>query len=467
MLHLLGKPYHNCDKRTRRSFLLAGALGIGGLKLSDLLRAEASAGISSSGKSIINIHLDGGPPQMDMIDMKPQAPLEVRGEFRSIPTAIPGFQINELMPQMARSARDFSFLRSLVGADNRHDAFQCQSGFSAKDLQNIGGRPAMGCVLNQRFSGHADVPTFVDMMQGRPLVRNSARPGFLGPAYQPFRPDISQMFSRPLEEAMKGELAALGQNHTTELELHASIDAKRLQARDVLLSRLDRIRREIDDQGMMEAMDQFHQQAAGILTSGTLANALDVSREDPAVMQKYITNPTGVQRFSTNDDEQATLKLLLARRLIDAGVRCVGVSFSDFDTHTGNFKRLRHILPILDHGLNALVTDLRERGKLDDVLIVIWGEFGRTPKVNAKAGRDHWPRVAMGMMAGGGLQHGQVIGTTDRWAGEVTSRAIHYQDVVATLYHHLGIDALATTITDPSGRPQYLLDRGQPIRELI
>ena len=130
--------------------------------------------------------------------MKPQAPLEVRGEFRSIPTAIPGFQINELMPQMARSARDFSFLRSLVGADNRHDAFQCQSGFSAKDLQNIGGRPAMGCVLNQRFSGHADVPTFVDMMQGRPLVRNSARPGFLGPAYQPFRPDISQMFSRPL-----------------------------------------------------------------------------------------------------------------------------------------------------------------------------------------------------------------------------------------------------------------------------
>ncbi|MCP4189110.1 MAG: DUF1501 domain-containing protein [Planctomycetaceae bacterium] len=467
MLHLLGEPRQNCDKLTRRSFLLAGAIGIGGLKLSDLLRAEALAGISSSNKSIINIHLDGGPPQMDMIDMKPQAPLEIRGEFRSMPTAIPGFHINELMPKIARSARNFSFLRSLVGADSRHDAFQCQSGFSAKELQNIGGRPAMGCVLNQRFSGDADVPTFVDMMQGRPLVRNSARPGFLGPAYQPFRPDISQMFSRPLEEAMKGELAALGKNHTTELTLHASLNAKRLQARDVLLNQLDRIRREIDDQGMMDAVDQFHQQAAGILTSGTLANALDLSREDPSVMEKYTASPTGIQRFSTSDDEQATLKLLLARRLIDAGVRCVSVSFSDFDTHSSNFKRLRHILPILDHGLNALITDLSERGKLDDVLIIVWGEFGRTPKINTQAGRDHWPRVSMGMMAGGGLQHGQVIGATDRWAAEVTSRAVHYQDVLATLYHHLGIDALATTITDPSGRPQYLLDHGQPIRELI
>ena len=467
MLHLLGPPRHSCDKITRRSFLVAGALGVGGLTLADLLRAEAVGEMTSRGKSIINIHLDGGPPQMDMIDMKPSAPLEIRGEFQSTPTAIPGFHVNELMPQIAKSARDYSFLRSLVGADNRHDAFQCQSGFSAKDLQNIGGRPAMGCVLNQRFGNESAIPTFVDMMQGRPLVRNSARPGFLGPAYQPFRPDISQMFSRPLEQAMKGELAALGQDHTTELTLHASIDAKRLQDRDALLGQLDRVRREIDDHDMMKAVDQFHQQAAGILTSGALAKSLDLSSEDPSIMQNYVAKTTGIRRSSTSEDEQSMLKLLIARRLIEAGVRCVSVSFSDFDTHSGNFKRLRHLLPILDHGLNALVTDLRERGMLNDVLIVVWGEFGRTPKINANAGRDHWPRVAMGIMAGGDLQHGQVIGSTDRWAGEVMSRPIHYQDVLATLYHHLGINASATTITDPSGRPQYLLDRGQPIRELL
>ena len=160
------------------------------------------------------------------------------------------------------------------------------------------------------------------------------------------------------------------------------------------------------------------------------------------------------------------MKLLIARRLIQAGVRCVSVSLSDFDTHSGNFKRLRHLLPVFDHGLNALIDDLREQNMLDDVLIVAWGEFGRTPKINGNAGRDHWPRVAMGMMAGGGLRHGQVIGATDAWAAEVTSRPVHYQDVMATLYQHLGIDARTTTVMDPTGRPQYLLDRGEPISEL-
>lgn len=216
----------------------------------------------------------------------------------------------------------------------------------------------------------------------------------------------------------------------------------------------------------MDAMDQFHRQAAGILTSGDLADALDVESEDPKTIAKYIAPTTGVGRSSTSEDERSMLKLLIARRLIQAGVRCVSVSFSDFDTHSGNFKRLRHLLPVFDHGLHALTDDLRELGMLDDVLIVAWGEFGRTPKINRNAGRDHWPRVAMGMMAGGKLRHGQVIGETDRWAGEVTSRPVHYQDVLATLYHHLGIDALATTIMDPTGRPQYLLDRGVPIEEL-
>lgn len=212
MIEFHGPPKRtHCDGIARRSFLIAGAFGIGGLSLADLLRAEATSGRGGSQRAIINIHLDGGPPQMDMIDMKPEAPREVRGEFSSMPTSIPGFRINELMPRTAAAARELTFLRSLVGAENRHDAFQCQSGFSAKDLESIGGRPAMGCIVNHLMTNVAGTPTFVDLMQGRPLVRNSARPGFLGPAFQPFRPDISKMFSRPLEEAMKGELAALGQ----------------------------------------------------------------------------------------------------------------------------------------------------------------------------------------------------------------------------------------------------------------
>ena len=456
----------HCDGIPRRSFLLAGALGFGGLSMADLFRAEAAAGIRGSHRAIINIHLDGGPPQMDMIDMKPQAPREVRGEFDSMATSIPGFRVNELMPRTAKAAQELTFLRSLVGAESRHDAFQCQSGFGAKDLESIGGRPAMGCIINHLTDGETSLPAFVDMMQGRPLVRNSARPGFLGPAYQPFRPDISQMFSRPLEEAMKGELAALGAGHTTALKLHASINASRLQDRDSLLHQLDRVRRQVDQSGMMNAMDRFHQQAAGILTSGDLAKALDLENEDPKVVEKFIAESTGVNRSSTSEDERSMLKLLIARRLIQAGVRCVSVSLSDFDTHSGNFKRLRHLLPVFDHGLNALIDDLREQNMLDDVLIVAWGEFGRTPKINGNAGRDHWPRVAMGMMAGGGLRHGQVIGATDAWAAEVTSRPVHYQDVLATLYQHLGIDARTTTVMDPTGRPQYLLDRGEPISEL-
>ena len=183
MLTFATGKFRHCDGLSRRSFLKAGALGIGGLSFADLLRAEATAGVGSSNKAIINVHLDGGPPQMDMIDPKPDAPIEYRGEFKSIRTAIPGLHLTELMPRMAKAAGKFAFLRSLQGSAGRHDAFQCQSGYSFKELQSIGGRPAMGCVLSKLLATPKDTaPTFVDIMQGRGLVRNSTRPGFLGPA---------------------------------------------------------------------------------------------------------------------------------------------------------------------------------------------------------------------------------------------------------------------------------------------
>ncbi len=456
---------------SRRGFLTAGATGLAGLSLVDLLRAEETLGIRSSRKSVINIHLDGGPPQMDMIDPKPEAPAEVRGPFRPIETTLPGLRVTELMPRTAKLAERFVFIRSLVGADSRHDAFQCQSGFTTKAMSSIGGHPAMGCVLTKLLGSAKDpVPTFIDLMQGRPLVRNSARAGFLGPSYRAFRPDLSKMFPRELEPAMKGELQRLGKGHQTSLVLSEDLTSDRLSSRLRLLGRFDRLRREVDASGMMVAMDRFHQQAVGILTSGSFADALDISKESPEIVERYTPPPSKVANrggSKHSEDHKSARKLLLARRLIEAGARCVSVSFSDFDTHSKNFPRMRHLVPIVDHAICALVTDLEQRGLLDDVSIVIWGEFGRTPKVNGNGGRDHWPQVGMAMLAGGGMRTGQVIGATDRNAGAATERPVHYQEVFATLYHNLGIDLASTTILDPTGRPQYLLDRSKPIDDLV
>ena len=455
---------------TRRHFLTAGAIGFGGLTLADLLRAEASAGVGSSNRSVINIHLDGGPPHMDMIDLKPEAPREIRGEFRPIPTRIPGLHVCELLPKVASIADRFVFIRSLVGAANAHNAFQCLSGFDEKSLRSIGGRPAMGSILARLRGSDSDAaPPFVDLMQGRPLVRNSARPGFLGAAYGPFRPDISRMFARPLEEGMKRELAALGKDHKTELKLDERLTARRLRGRMGLLEQLDRLRREVDSSGHMEAMDRFARQAVGILTSGRFARAMDFTLEDPRSLERYtLPGSRRVARHAHSEDSGSTRKLLLARRLIEAGVRCVSVSFSDFDTHSDNFPRMRHLLPIIDHGIHALITDLEDRGLLGDVSVVIWGEFGRTPRIDGKTGgRHHWPGVGMAMLAGGGMKVGQVLGATDRQAAAAVSRPVHYEDVLATLYHNLGIDLATTTLTDADGRPHYLLDRGRSIREVV
>ncbi len=469
MFTFFGKPYRHCDGITRRHFLTAGALGMGGLTLADILRAEAAAGKGTSGKAIINIHLDGGPPHLDMIDLKPDAPIEVRGEFKPIPTKIPGLQIGELMPKLAGIADKFAFIRTLVGSAGAHDAFQCQSGFPASDLRSLGGRPALGSVVAKLCGSSADTaPPFVDLMQGRPFVRNSARPGFLGPTYNPFRPDISKMFARELEPGMKKELAARGGNHAIQLTLIDGLTPERLNDQARLRTAFDSARRGLDASGSMEAMDRFTQQAASILTSGRFAAAMDLSKEPAKIRERY-TPPVASngKRFYTSEDGTAALKLLLARRLIEAGVRCVSVSFSDFDTHANNFGRMRQLLPIVDHALHAFVTDLDERGLLGEVVIVVWGEFGRTPKINKNAGRDHWPEVSPAFLAGGGLKGGQVIGATDRQGGRVVSRPVRFQDVFATLYHTLGIDPSTTTLSDPNGRPQHLLDRGEPIRELI
>jgi hypothetical protein len=276
------------------------------------------------------------------------------------------------------------------------------------------------------------------------------------------------MFSRLLEEGMKRELAAKGADHATSLALMDGISIDCLHDRLALLHEFDRFRRDLDGSGMMHAMDGFTQQAAGILTSGRFAEALDLGKEDPRVVARY-SLPEGASPDQVGTSEGASWpkKLLLARRLIEAGVRCVSLSLSDFDTHSANFTRLRRILPLLDHGLAAFMSDLAEKGMADDVSIVAWGEFGRTPMVDVKtAGRHHWPNAGMALLAGGGMRTGQVIGQTDRQGGEVVSRPVTYQDVLATVYHNLGIDLSSSRLTDPSGRPQFLLDAGQALREV-
>jgi hypothetical protein len=455
---------------SRRDWLTIGSAGLAGLTLSNLLRAEQRHGSTTGPKAVINIHLDGGPPQLDTIDLKPLAPREIRGEFTPIDTRLPGVQICELLPELAAIADRFAWIRSLTGSAGAHHAFQCQSGFTDKDLQSLGGRPAFGCVVSKLLGRTEDpTPAFVDLMQGRPLVRNSARPGFLGPASQPFRPDLSQLFPRELEPAMQGELKRLGGEHQISLTLHAELTPSRLTTRRQLLTDLDGMKRDIDGSGMMAAMDRFGEQAVSILTSGRLADALDPEREDPRAAARYdLRSSPGGEPSYTSDGPGATRKFLLARRLIEAGVRCVSLSLSDFDTHSNNFTRMRNLLPILDRGLSALVLDLEDRGMLDDVLIVAWGEFGRTPRIDANTlGRHHWPQVGPAILAGGGLRMGQVIGATDREAAAVTERPVHYKDIMATLYHHVGLDPHRTMLIDPQGRPQHLLDTGAALRELV
>jgi len=432
MLTIFGRRGRFCDGVSRRGFLQIGALGFGGLTLADLFRAEAGAGSPRSGKAIINVYLPGGPSHIDTFDPKPDAPREFRGEFNPIDTRVPGIQICEHLPRLAGLMDKLAIVRSLTGLRDEHTPNQTETGWSAQDLVSVGGRPSIGAVM-AKLSGpsQGDAPTFVDL-------NGHTRPGFLGQVYSGYRPD--------------------GQGRSN-LNLNG-VTIERLHDRQRLLSGLDRIRREVDGSGMMTAMDSFAERAVSVITSGRLADALDLTKEDPRIRARYNLSRNGRQ-------EQENDRFLLARRLIEAGVRCVSLSTGGWDTHGNNFEILKNQLPRVDQGLSSLIEDLEAHGMLDDVTILVWGEFGRTPRVNGGAGRDHWPYAASVLMAGGGLRMGQVIGATNVRGEAPQDRPVHYQEVFATLYHNLGIDPRYTTLIDPNGRPQYLVDHREPIRELL
>ncbi len=448
MLRIEGNSLRMCDRLPRRSFLQIGGLAMGGLALPDILRAEQISGNRKSHKAIIMIFLAGGPPHQDMFDLKPNAPMEVRGEFNPIATSVSGIQISELMPRVAANMDRFAIIRSLVGSEGRHDSFECCTGRQFKSVQPPGGWGSIGSSLS-KLHGPVDpaVPPYVDLslrMAHDPWNIKGA--GYLGKAHTPFRPDGEAMQDMTL----------------------STISQDRLNSRASLLASLDDYRRKVDRVAQTSRLDPFTEQALGVLTSPKLVEALDVDREDRATRAKYGTDDTKVLGYKLDMGYQAVMsRFLQARRVIEAGARCVTCSFAHFDWHGNNFSDARKVVPLLDQGVAALVDDLHQRGMADDVSVLVWGEFGRTPKINERAGRDHWPKVHAALLAGGGMKTGQVIGSTNRLAEEAEDRPVHMQEVFATMYHNLGIDVAATTIPDNSGRPQYLIDQHEPIRELV
>lgn len=437
MLTLLGKPSRLCDGLSRRQFLRIGGLGLGSLSLPQILRAEASAGKRPGHKAVIMIFMTGGPPHQDMYDLKTDAPAEVRGEFKPIDTRVPGIQICEHLPRIAERMDKFAAIRSMVGSDGGHAQFQCTTGWGPTGPLGRS-RPSLGSAAS-RLQGpvNTDVPASINLWY--PWSEPNPGPGFLGTTYAPFEPKGADRVNMVLK----------------------GISLERLQQRRELVGNFDRLKRDWDA-GAAAGMDAFQDQAFSILTSSKLVDALDLSKEDPRSRERYGKGDDTVRLPSVPQN------FLMARRLVEAGARVVLLNHTTWDWHQGNFTNARKVFPVFEQALTALVDDLHVRGLANDVTVIAWGEFGRTPKINKDAGRDHWPRVSCALLAGGGMKTGQVIGATDRLGGEARDRPVTFQEVFATLYHNLGIDVNQATINDLNGRPQYLVDSGvQPLRELV
>ena len=439
-----GRGARFCDGLSRRDMLRIGTLSVGGLSLPQILAAEQASGHRTH-KSVIMIYMCGAPGHQDMYDLKMNAPAEIRGEFKPIATNVPGIEICEHMPRLARIMDKCVPLRSVHGSpDGNHDSFICYTGRTVRN-QPPGGWPSMGAVTS-KLLGSVDqaVPAFVGLSPdaGHPPYGSPGLPGFLGVSHAAFRPNGASSTDIVLKDLTQARLAD----------------------RRSLLGDVDRLRRDIDATRALDGMDSLTRSAFDILTSSRLAKALDVGEEPQSVRERY--GKGDPNRFG--DGAPRNLEhFLVARRLVEAGARVVTLNFGRWDFHSDNFNGMRDThLPQFDQGLSALIEDLHARGLDKDVAVVAWGEFGRTPLINKDAGRDHWPQVGGGLLAGGGFRTGQVIGATDRLGGEIVDRPVHFAEVLATLYRHLGIDPAEASLRDHTGRPQYLLDNPTPLPEL-
>ena len=427
MLTFLGNKQGFCDGLNRRNFLKIGAFGAG-LTLADMLRLQAAANNTpapaapSRPKSAIMIYLPGGPTHMDMYDLKPDAPSEFRGEFRPIQTNVNGVQICELFPLQARMWDKFSVIRSVVSVDEHSDSL-VMTGKSQRENMTAN-HPSFGSVVSRVRSAHQSaIPSFVSL---RGMSRGT-EPGFLGISHRPFSPN------------------GPGVQNLTPLN---AVPAERMNDRRAMREGFDGINREIDANAA--GLDTFTNRAFDMITSGGVRHALDLQREPQASRTRY----QGVEQFLT------------ARRLVESGVGCVTLSYGGWDTHGQNFQAMRRQLPNLDKGLSLLVSDLSERGLLNDTVVVMWGEFGRTPRINMNAGRDHWSPVMSAVVAGGGMRMGQAIGSSTARGERPQDRRYTVPQVLSTLYRVIGIDP-AQTFLNGTGRPIHIVEDRSPVVELV
>jgi PAS domain-containing protein len=438
----------------RREFVRAGMLGAAGLSLGELLRHEALAGFAARrGASVIILWMRGGPSHIDMWDPKPEAPLEYRGEFGTISTSVPGITIGELLPRCGAIMHKWSIVRSLHHHDAGHSSADqiCFTGYPSGPNPDENVHPSCGSIVAQQLGGlRSDLPAYVMI----PRMVPGTGPAYLGVACKPFETVADPAQSGPFQMPNFG--------------LVSGLTLQRLASRRELAASLDRLRAAVDQSGQMEAVDRFQQQAWEILSSPAARAAFDLDSEPSEIRQRYGFMPAFDPMASNRCGAPAwSQRVLLARRLVEAGVRLVTVDLRWWDTHVKGFESLRlGFLPRFDQAYSALIDDLDARGLLSSTLVVAWGEFGRTPRVNADAGRDHYPNVFSAALAGGPIQGGRVLGESDAHGAFPKSQPKTPQDVLATIYMHLGID-VERQYLNAAGRPVPVLPSGTPLRELI
>lgn len=441
MFDVFGSSYRCCDGLSRRSFLKVGFLGLGGLTLADHLRLKAVAAVqgkSTRDTAVILIWLGGGPSHLDMYDLKPDAPVEFRGEFKEIGTNVNGIKIGEHLPHEAKVMDKMAVVRSAYHTNAGHGmgTHWMMTGYVPTIEINDNLNPSCGSIVaNMRGANAPRMPAYVCLPSPPP----SANAAYLGVACNPFSPG-----SDPNNAGFT----------VRDLKLTPRVDLDRFKNRKELLAGVDNLRRSVDTQGTAEGYDRFYRDAFEIVTSEDCRKAFDIHREEPRIRDKYGRNTWG----------QSTL---LARRLAEAGATYITVNMGGWDTHMNNFQSLKtSLLPRYDQAIAALVEDLYDRGLDKKVLVISYGEFGRTPRINPQAGRDHWPGAMSVVFAGGGMKMGQMIGSTDAKAEAPRTRAVGPQDVMATMYQFLGID-YRHEFFDAAQRPIPILNEGKPIEELL
>ena len=475
MLRILGHARSGCDRVSRREALTVGGLSMfGGVTLPNLLRASEHVAVpgavprlpSGPAKSVILVNLFGGPPHQDMFDLKPKAPEKIRGEFSPTATSVPGLQICELMPNIARIIDRATLIRTYSHRYNSHNPYNVLTGFDGgNDRENYFAKrtdhPGMGAVLQYLNMGATDVPRYVSMPAfpgyTQSLRRAGPYGGYLGARYDP----LFTVCDPKVERESKGDydpVVAYGQPQLPSLDELPSITADRLDRRKSLLSQIDEKVSLLDRSRAADSMTSFQKQVFQILTGSKTRLAFDLDQEPDKVRDRYGRHLWGSS-------------LLIARRLVEAGTTFTTIHWESkgkqhWDLHGNNFGMLRSHLPQLDQMVPALISDLEDRGLLDSTLVVVMGEMGRTPMVNAKAGRDHWPQCGFSLLFGGGTKRGFVLGKTDNRAAYPVDRPVSAGDMVATIYHQLGANS-ALTVPDLSHRPIPISHGGEPVYEVI